>query len=62
MNTQVSEDQAGSQVLLQQVEDFAAYVGNAIVNENIDTGNKTELLYERSNIGMYQVFCEIKLP
>jgi hypothetical protein len=48
----VSEDESGSHVLLQQVEDFAAYVGDAIVNENVDTGNRTEILYERNNIGI----------
>ena len=38
-------------MLLQQVEDFAAYIGDAIVNDKVDTGNKTEILLERDNIG-----------
>ena len=45
------ESSSSSQVLLQQVERFATYVGDAIVNENIDTGNRTDILLQRKNIG-----------
>ena len=43
---------AGSQVLLQSVETYAAYVGDALVNMNVDTGNVTSILLTRSNIGV----------
>lgn len=47
-------------MLLQQVEQYAAYVGDAIVNENIDTGNRTDILLQRKNIG--KTLCREFLP
>ena len=40
-----------SQALLVNVENYAAYVGEAIVNENVDTGDATNIVLPRYNIG-----------
>ena len=44
-------------MLLENVEKYAAYVGNAIVNENIDTetltANTLAIILPRANIGDY---------
>lgn len=37
-------------MLLGNVENYAVYVGNAIVNQNIDTGNRTMIILPRTNI------------
>ena len=44
------EISVGSTVLLQNVENYAMYVGAAIVNDNIDTGNRTTIVLPRTNI------------
>ena len=46
-----SEDVAGVPVLVDNVERYAAYVADAIVNDNIDTGNVTAILLNRTHIG-----------
>lgn len=38
-------------MLLQNVESYAAYVGNAIVNDNIDAGSVMTVVLSRNNIG-----------
>ena len=48
---QVTSEQPASTVFLEEVERFATYVGDAIVNEQINTGNSTEVLLSEKNIG-----------
>ena len=43
-------------VFLEEVERFATYVGDAIVNEHIDTGNLTEILLAEENIGIPSIY------
>ena len=49
---QATEDQTVSEVFLNEVERFASYVGDAIVNVQIDTGDVTEITLPERNIGM----------
>ena len=47
-----------STVFLEEVERFATYVGDAIVNEHIDTGNLTEILLAEENIGIPSIVTQ----
>ena len=45
------ENVAGSSILLQNVESYAAYIGDAIISDNVETGGVNAILLNRSHIG-----------
>ena len=46
-------------MLIENVESYAAYVAAAIINDNIDTGNATAILLNRTHIGMRLGHCSL---